>query len=207
MREILDDGELGEIRRISTAMCFPLPLLGDIRYRYDLAGGSLMDGGCYAVHAMRLLAGDDGSAPIEVVDAHALTLPRDRRVDRAMSARLRLPGGAIGVVHASMLSRRVLDMHAHVVGERGEMRVSNYVMPHLPHRFTVRSADRRRREHLGQAAKTPTYRSQLRAFADAIRFGEPPLTPAADAVPTLRIMDAIYRAAGLPPRGKAPAAP
>ncbi|WP_406281278.1 Gfo/Idh/MocA family protein [Embleya sp. NBC_00896] len=206
MREILDDGELGEIRRITTAMCFPLPLLGDIRYRYDLAGGALMDGGCYAVHVMRLLAGDDGADPIEVLDAKALTVPADRRIDRAISARLRLPGGATGVVHASMLSRRVLDIGAHVVGTRGEMRVRNYVMPHLPHRFTVDVGGRKRREHLGQAARTPTYRLQLQAFADAIRSGEPPLTPASDAVPTLRVMDSIYRAAGLPLRGGTPAA-
>ncbi|MYW01178.1 Gfo/Idh/MocA family oxidoreductase [Streptomyces sp. SID3343] len=206
MREILDDGELGEIRRITTSMCFPLPLLGDIRYRFDLAGGSLMDGGCYAVHAMRLLAGDDTAEPIEVLDAKALTVPKDRRIDRAMTARLRLPGDAVGVVHSSMLSRRILDMHAHVVGEYGEMRVLNYVMPHMPHRFSVVVGGRRRREHLGQAAKTPTYRLQLQAFADAIRSGEPPLTPASDAVPTLRIMDAIYRAAGLPLRGQTPAA-
>ncbi|WP_424641687.1 Gfo/Idh/MocA family protein [Embleya sp. AB8] len=205
MREILDDGELGEIRRISTSMCFPLPLLGDIRYRYDLAGGALMDAGCYAVHLMRLLAGDVETDPIEVSHAHALTLSRDRRVDRAMSARLRLPGGATGTVHASMLSRRVLDMHAHVVGTRGEMRVLNYLMPHLPHRFTVRTDKHKRREHLGEAARTSTYRLQLQAFADAIRLGESPLTPAADAVPTLRIMDAIYRVAGLPLRGETPA--
>ncbi|MEU0937853.1 Gfo/Idh/MocA family oxidoreductase [Embleya sp. NPDC005971] len=203
MREILDDGELGEIRRITTSMCFPLPLLGDIRYRYDLAGGALMDGGCYAVHLMRLLAGDNASDPIEVSDAHALTIRRDRRVDRAMSARLRLPGGAAGTVHASMLSRRVLDMHAHVVGTRGEMRVLNYLMPHLPHRFTVHTGKLKRREHLGEAARTPTYRLQLQAFADAIRLGSPTLTPAVDAVPTLRVMDAIYRAAGLPLRGEA----
>ncbi|GCE00065.1 Gfo/Idh/MocA family protein [Embleya hyalina] len=205
MREIVDDGELGEIRRIDTSMCFPLPLPGDIRYRYDLAGGSLMDAGCYAVHLMRVLAGDDDGDPIEVLGARALTVPRDRRVDRAMSARLRLPGGVLGTVHASMWSRRLLDMRAHVVGTRGEMRVFNYLMPHLPHRFTVSVGKRRRHEHLGEAARTPTYRLQLQAFADAIRLGRPPLTPAADAVPTLRVMDAIYRAAGLPLRGEATA--
>ena len=40
-------------------MCFPLPRFSDIRYDYDLAGGALMDAGCYAVHALRLLAPGD----------------------------------------------------------------------------------------------------------------------------------------------------
>ena len=50
MREITQSGELGELRRIETSMCIPLPLPNDIRYRYDLAGGAAMDVGCYAIH-------------------------------------------------------------------------------------------------------------------------------------------------------------
>ncbi|HTU73803.1 MAG TPA: hypothetical protein VMG38_09825 [Trebonia sp.] len=37
-------------------MCFPLPRFSDIRYDFGLAGGALMDAGCYAVHALRPLA-------------------------------------------------------------------------------------------------------------------------------------------------------
>ena len=55
--EIIASGELGDIKRIETRMCFPLPLLRDIRYQLDLAGGALMDAGCYAIHQLRTLAG------------------------------------------------------------------------------------------------------------------------------------------------------
>ena len=37
MRDIVDSGELGTIRRVETALCFPLPKFSDIRYQYDLA--------------------------------------------------------------------------------------------------------------------------------------------------------------------------
>jgi len=40
-------------------VCFPLPRFSDIRYDYALAGGALMDVGCYAVHALRLLGSGD----------------------------------------------------------------------------------------------------------------------------------------------------
>src|SRR5262249_55558375 len=54
MAAIVSSGELGTLREIRTAVCFPLPRFGDIRYQWDLAGGALMDAGCYAVHMARL---------------------------------------------------------------------------------------------------------------------------------------------------------
>ncbi|MDI2132170.1 Gfo/Idh/MocA family protein [Yinghuangia seranimata] len=207
MREILDEEEIGAVRHISTTMCFPLPMMGDIRYNFALAGGSLMDAGCYAVNAVRYLApAPDETAPdarIEVRSARATVLKRDPRVDRAMEAHFALPGGATATMRSSMLSRHVLGISAKVVGERGEMAVMNYVAPHFRHTFTVTVDGRKRREHLGQAARTPTYQYQLQAFADAVLRGVEPLTPAEDAVETMRLIDDVYRKAGLPVRGTA----
>ena len=59
MREVVASGELGTIRRVETALCFPLPKFSDIRYQYDLAGGATMDVGTYTVHMARLLGGEE----------------------------------------------------------------------------------------------------------------------------------------------------
>ncbi|WP_436777082.1 Gfo/Idh/MocA family protein [Yinghuangia sp. YIM S09857] len=203
MREILDEDELGTVRHVSASMCFPLPAFGDIRYNFALAGGALMDAGCYAVSAVRHLSPAPASPAerIEVTAARATTMGRDPRVDRAMDARLTLPGGATATVHTSLLSRRVFAVNAKVVGERGEMSVSNFAAPHYWHRFSVTVDGRRRREHLGHAAKTSTYQYQLQAFADAVLRGRPPHTPVDDSVETMRLIDAIYRKSGLPLRG------
>jgi predicted dehydrogenase len=123
MIEIVQSGELGEIRHIRTSMCFPLPLLGDIRYNFSLAGGAMMDAGCYAVHMARALGGPDP----EVVSAEAKL--RDPNVDRAMEAQLRFKSGATGSVSVSMWSWKLLDISAHVTGSLGEMHVFNPVMP------------------------------------------------------------------------------
>jgi predicted dehydrogenase len=45
-----------------------------------------------------------------------------------------------------------------------------------------------------------TYTHQLRAFAAAVRSGAPLPTGPADAVANMRVIDAVYRAAGLRPR-------
>ncbi len=85
-------------------MCFPLPRFSDIRYDYGLAGGALMDAGCYAVHCLRLLSPGEP----RVVSARALTLKRDRRIDRAMTARFDLGDGATGRIRTSMWSSALL---------------------------------------------------------------------------------------------------
>ncbi|WP_245601567.1 Gfo/Idh/MocA family protein [Hamadaea tsunoensis] len=194
MREIV--AELGEVRRVETAMCFPLPRFSDIRYQYSLAGGALMDAGCYAVHCARLL----GPGEPVVADAKALLLKKDPRIDRAMTIDLRYPTGATGRVQTSMWSGTLLKIQAKVVGERGEMVVTNFAAPQLFHRLRVTVDGVRRSEKVPGA---PTYEYQLRAFAAAVGGDSSAnLTTAEDAVRTMTIIDDAYRAAGLPLRGE-----
>ena len=80
MREIVESGELGTIRRVETALCFPLPKFSDIRYQYDLAGGATMDVGTYTVHMARLLGREEPEVvSAERQAAHARRRPRDAR--------------------------------------------------------------------------------------------------------------------------------
>jgi predicted dehydrogenase len=186
--------ELGPIRRVETNMCFPLPRFGDIRYQYDLAGGALMDAGCYALHFLRQLAPGEPT----VIGAAARTVAKDPRVDRAMVVDLRFPDGAIGRARTSMWSRQLLNISARVIGERGEARVVNFVAPQYFHRLTSTVDGQRRVERVPGDA---TYTYQLRAFAGAVR-GEPTnLTPVTDSIATMTLIDAAYDAAGLPRRG------
>ncbi|MFY9767553.1 MAG: Gfo/Idh/MocA family oxidoreductase [Mycobacterium sp.] len=189
--QIIASGELGKLERVEAALCFPLPKFSDIRYNYSLAGGAMMDAGCYAVHMARTFG---GSTP-EVVSAQAKL--RDPQVDRAMTAELRFAEGHTGRVRCSMWSSRLLEIAAHVVGERGEVRLFNPVTPQFFHRLSIRSSDGKRVERF---TRRPSYAYQLDAFAGAVLRGEPVKTTPADAVETMTVIDAIYRTAGLPLR-------
>ena len=191
VEQIVASGELGRLEGVEAALCFPLPRFSDIRYNYSLAGGATMDAGCYAVHMVRTF----GDGTPEVVSARAKL--RDPRVDRAMTAQLRFPGGHTGVVRCSMWSSDLLRISARVVGERGELRVLNPVLPQLFHRLSVRSTAGRRVERFPRRA---SYAYQLDAFAAAVLRGEPVKTTPLDAVENMTVIDAIYRAAGLPLR-------
>ncbi|MGE2727288.1 Gfo/Idh/MocA family protein [Mycolicibacterium pulveris] len=189
--EIIASGELGTLQRIDVSFCFPLPKFSDIRYNYSLAGGATMDAGCYAVHMLRTFG---GSTP-EVVAAQAKL--RDPRVDRAMTAELRFPEGHTGRLRCSMWSTDMLRISVRVVGDRGELRVLNPVLPHVFHRFSVRSGGTNRMERFPRRA---SYAYQLDAFAAAVLRGEPVKTTPQDAIENMTVIDSIYRAAGLPLR-------
>jgi predicted dehydrogenase len=191
VEEIIASGELGKLQRVEAALCFPLPRFSDIRYNYSLAGGATMDAGCYAVHMVRTFG---GSTP-EVVAAQAKL--HDPRIDRAMTAELRFAGGHTGRVRCSMWSTRLVQINAKVVGDHGELRVLNPVLPHVFHRLTVRSADGKRAERFPRRA---SYAYQLDAFAAAVLRGAPVKTTPEDAIVNMTVIDAIYRAAGLPLR-------
>jgi predicted dehydrogenase len=191
MREIVDSGQLGTIRRVETTFCVPLPLFSNIRYDSALAGGATMDGGCYAVHMARLLGGQEPTVTRAVAKLHTPD------VDRAMSAELRFPNGHTGLVRCSMWSTALLSISARVVGERGELRVFNPVVPQLMHKLTLVVDGKRRGERF---TRRPTYEFQLEAFCDAVLRGTPTLTPPSDSVANMRVIDAIYRAAGMKPR-------
>jgi predicted dehydrogenase len=185
-------GELGELRHVEASMCIPLPRFSDIRYQFALAGGAVMDAGCYAINCIRML----GPGEPTVVSARARLHGPD--VDRAMVADFRFPGGASGRIRASLWSGQVFRIAARVIAERGQMRVLNYVAPQTLSLLTVRSGPSIRWERIRGEA---TYTYQLRAFAAAVLRGEPAATTPEDAVANMRQIDDVYRAAGLPLRG------
>ena len=191
IEQIIASGELGKLEWVEAALCFPVPKLSDIRYNYSLAGGATMDAGCYAVHMARTF----GGATPEVVSAQAKL--RYPEIDRAMTAELRFAGGHTGRVRCSIWSSDLLQISARVVGDHGELRVLNPVLPQYYHRLSVRSADGKRVERFSRRA---SYAYQLDAFASAVLRGEPVKTTPADAVENMAVIDAIYRAAGLPLR-------
>ena len=191
MREVVRN-DIGRIRHLEASMCFPILRPGDIRYRFDLAGGATMDMGCYVINIVRWLA----EAEPSVVSAEARLSSAD--VDRWMRAELRFDDGRTARITCALLSSALLRLGASVRGSSGTMRVFNPIAPQYFHRLTVRTEDGVRRE---KVAGDASYTHQLRDFARQVRAGKPTSTDARDAVANMRVVDAVYRKAGLPLRG------
>jgi predicted dehydrogenase len=198
MRRLLDllaAGELGELTGVEATVFMPDPGVGDPRWSFDLAGGALMDLGCYALHAHRALAKWGGGEP-RVVQAKAGERAGASQVDEWLDADLAYPSGVTGSARCNMAADR-WEMTCRVVGTRGSATVMNFVQPHLDDRVVVDVGPDRRVEHLGTRS---SYIHQLEAFIAAVRRGAPMPTDADDAVATMRLIDDCYLAAGLDPR-------
>jgi predicted dehydrogenase len=189
--EIVNSGDLGSIERIEAALIFPLFNPSDIRWQLDLAGGSLMDAGCYPVHIVRTLAG------AEPVVTSATCKVRSPGVDRWTRAELRFGDGRSGRVTAGLWSSSLVRAQARVTGQRATMSVLNPLAPQLFNLITVRGPGGTRIERV---RGRPTYDYQLEAFVSAIRDGGPVPTGPDDSVANMSVIDSIYRAAGLDPR-------
>ncbi len=193
LHELLRSGELGELREVEIHMVMPAPDDDDPRWRLDLAGGGLMDVGCYGLHALRMLGAALGGAP-KVVAARAGE--RDAGVDAWLDVELELPGGVPATLRSGM-NAPAYDFSYRMVGARGQAFAPDFPRPHIDDRIVVTGPDGERVEELGRRS---SYTYQLEALAAHLRDGAPLVTDADDAVANMELIDEVYRAAGLAPR-------
>ena len=195
LHALLASGELGVLEHVEVTMITPAPEASNLRWSLRLAGGALMDLGCYSLHAHRVLAPWAGGEP-ELVAARAGERAGLPGVDEWFDAELRFPSGATGLARCNM-DGPTLELTYRIVGSLGEATVANFILPHLDDRLIVRGGAGERVEHLGSRS---SYTYQLDAFIAAVRHGVPMPTDADDAVQTMRMIDRCYLAAGLEPR-------
>lgn len=192
VKEIISSGELGKIKHIDAQFCFLLPSPNNIRFKYELAGGALMDCGCYPVSLIRHLAGAEPT--VDRAEAR-LFAPQ---VDHKMSADLSFADGRTAHLVCDMLSPRLFRSSLKIEGEEGKLQVFNPYHPHWFNWLSVRGRNGSRSEHV---RGENVYALQLRAFIKAVR-GEMKLnTDPADAIGNMRVIDSIYEKAGLRKRG------
>jgi predicted dehydrogenase len=189
--QLLHDGTIGRIAELECHFSVP-SLPTNIRFDWDLAGGVTMDLGCYLLNMIHYFS---GCRP-RVRKAVALTGPPN--IDVAMEAILELEDGAKARMSCSMAPDAPAEAGFAAKGERGELMVTNPVAPHHGHRLTLKTGNTVRWETVEGHT---TYMYQLRAFVAAVRGEQPMATVGSDGILNMRLIDEVYRAAGLPPRG------
>jgi len=191
------DGAVGEVTHVEVRMAMPAPDDGDPRWSYDLAGGALMDLGCYGLHVLRTLGGLSvpglGGRP-SVTRAHAEQRSPD--VDAWCDVELGFPDGATGLSANSMVAEDY-SFTLRIVGTSGDLLVHDFIKPSDDDRLTVRTPHGTTVERLGMR---PSYSYQLEAFADHVEHGSALPFGTVDAVANMALVDAAYRAAGMNPR-------
>ena len=83
-----------------------------------------------------------------------------------------------------------------ITGSRGSIELSRFVKPQEGNWLRVSGEN----PTIEVPARPTSYEAQLAVFVDAVRNGTPVLTDPADSVAMMRVIDEMYRKAGLEPR-------
>ncbi|WP_232660804.1 Gfo/Idh/MocA family protein [Pseudonocardia sp. TRM90224] len=193
--EVVGSGEIGALRSVDATFVVPAPPDADPRWSLPLAGGALMDLGCYSLHANRMLGQFAGGAP-SVVSATGQEKQGNPGVDEMIDAQLAFPGGATG---RAMCRMGGTDFSAPllVTGETGAVAAANFVLPHRDDTVKITTAAGTRTENPGTR---PSYAFQLEALRAHLRGGQAFPIDLDDAVATAELIDETYLAAGFEPR-------
>ncbi|BBZ32755.1 Gfo/Idh/MocA family protein [Mycolicibacterium confluentis] len=192
MLDLAGGSEIGRLRHIEVRMEMPPPADDDPRWRLDLAGGALMDLGCYGLQFVRAVAAARGVAP-RIVEARAVECAAG--VDESCTVDLSL--GEVTARSVNSMVAAEQDFRITLIGSAGSATAHNFIKPHGDDRITVRTADGERVEHLGTRT---SYSWQLEKFAATVIAGAPLPVSIADPVANMSLVDAAYTAAGLPLR-------
>lgn len=195
--EILRTGGIGPIRHIDAVFNADLPdTPGELRYVEALGGGALMDLGCYCMHWIRTVAGEEPT----VVSANARCGAPG--VDLDIEAELAFVSGPTATLKCSMQpADGLLYRRLRVHGESGVLEIENPVSPHSGATLSI-DAENAPPPQITSGGDT-TFHYQLRHVLEVIAGRAEPLTGGDDAIANMRALDDVYRAAGLRPRGLA----
>lgn len=187
-REIIQSGEIGELRAIQIAFSYFNADPDNIRNKAEIGGGGLLDIGCYAVVAGRYFF---DAEPLRVVTL----IDRDPafRVDRTTSAMMDF--GAGRQLSFTVSTQAVPYQRVQILGTKGRMEIEIpfNAPPDRPTRIFV--DDGSLHGNLSaRAIEFPVvdqYQLQGEAFSQAIRGVAPLRSELEDALANIRILDAL----------------
>ncbi len=190
VRRMIADGKVGELRFVRSAFTFMLEPFdpANVRLSSALGGGALMDVGCYAVNAARMLFAE------EPVGASAQwDLRPEFGVEVTLAAVLDFGAGRFATFDCGFRAPGRGSYTA--VGTRGQIEVPDAFVP-PPEPLTIRVTSAAGTvEH--SVPGVDQYQLEAEEFADALLTGRSLTIPPTDALGTLRAMEALQRSARL----------
>jgi predicted dehydrogenase len=183
LRQLLDEGVIGEPRLVRSTFSYGLYDADNIRLRTDVEGGALMDVGCYCVSGSRLVAG------AEPVSVFGQAWFGESGTDWVFTAVLRFPGNlqAIFDCGTALAERDELE----VIGSEGSLFLDDPFHANVPVIEVRREGGVERIE----LEREDSYRLELENLGRAIRGEAPLLLGREDARGQARALEALHRSA------------
>jgi predicted dehydrogenase len=199
VEELIREGRIGRILRITAAMSRSGYPANDIRMNPDLGGGALMDLGCYCINTARYLVGREPESVIATQEIGRTG------VDERTMGTLYFPGGEICQFDTNLyMEEKHFEQGCTVYGEKGSI--------YIPQAFSQVELLRFGRmietqifvtDYLIGDGQTETitieavhqYRLEQEFYADRVLTGRPMEPPGEDGVANMRVIDAAVRSA------------
>ena len=183
VKQIIAAGGIGELQFINSSFTFPVSDEANVRLSKELAGGGLMDVGCYCVNLMRFMTGEEPETVTATANIGATT-----GVDEGLAATLHFPSGVIGHMECGL---RAFRQHCYTLkGTRGMITVPDSFVPDKGADTVVRHwQGDTYAEHVIPA--TDHYQLMVEDFADALLNDRAPRFPPSDAVRNMEVVDRL----------------
>jgi len=184
VRSLIAAGAIGEVSTITSTFTFLLDDPSAVAASADLAGGALLDVGCYCVNLSRMIAGCE---PVRVS-----AFSRSAAVDEVMLGMLEFPNGILARFETSIASA---ERHqAEIAGSTGAVVLDRPWHPG-DHAAQIRIRRWGRPDEILHVPGANPYRLEFEDFAAVCRGEREPRWPVADAVRNLAVIDALFRSA------------
>ncbi len=196
--EFVRSGELGELKGFKAVFNVEIPERpGEIRHTLNVGGGALMDLGCYPVHWARTVLGSEGQV-VSAVARGGLG-----GIDLEMAARIEFEGGVVAELKTSMAMGVERGASLEVSGDKGRLMMNNPIAPHMGYRIEHWPEGAVAATIIAQAPAggLTTYDYQLAHFVDLAAGQADTILSPEDGVANMALIDGIYHAAGMSPRG------
>jgi len=182
VKELVDEGAIGELRLVRSAFSYSLYDEDNIRLRTDVEGGALMDVGCYNVSGSRLLGGEPEGAYGEAWVGPSGT-------DWVFTGTLRFPGNVIALFDCgtAMTDRDELE----AIGSEGSLFLDDPWHCNVP----VIALRRDGKVERIELEPVDSYRLELENLSDAIRGEGELLLGRDDALGQARTLEALHESA------------
>ncbi|BET65401.1 hypothetical protein ASA1KI_03190 [Opitutales bacterium ASA1] len=200
---LVRDGEIGEVRQVHAHFAYDLRGgVDNVRMSHALAGGSIMDVGCYPMSMARLIAGAAGGNPFQnPVDVRGVAHLGERsRVDEAAVGAVKFPGGLVAAISCGMQGET--EHIVRIWGSEGHIVVpAPWKPPQRDARLLVHKRGRPAAEEILIQTPAPLYAHEADRVAHAIRTGDhevrAPGMSWADTLGNMAALDAWRAAVGL----------
>ncbi|MFH1524550.1 MAG: Gfo/Idh/MocA family oxidoreductase [Chloroflexota bacterium] len=186
VKEIVDSGELGQLKIVRGSFSFLMTNADDIRWKPEMGGGALWDIGCYPLSYTRSALG------VEPIEVFGWQVTGPTGMDEVFAAQLHFPGD----IYAQFDCSVKIPYHTFMefVGDEGTLSVSNPFNPHGKETLYLTKNGKTK----GFPVNGPDpYVSEIEDMADTILLGKPQRVSLADSRADVAAILALFDSAKL----------